>query len=499
MPLRTPTTKRVSPPVPRPENGREFEPVIGLEVHAQLATRSKLFCRCPTEFGAPPNTNTCPVCLGLPGVLPVTNRRAVELAIRLGLATHCTIRLDSQFARKNYFYPDLPKAYQISQYDRPLCEKGWVEITLPDGRLKRVGIQRIHIEEDAGKLVHDGAGGDASYVDLNRAGVPLVEIVSEPELYSAEEARLYMEKIHTLVTYLGVSHGDMEKGNLRADANVSIRPKGTAKLGTRTEVKNVNSFRFVQQAIQYEIGRQTEEVLAGHPIVQETRLYDSLGKSTYSMRSKEEAHDYRYFPDPDLPVLRITQKWVDEIRAGLPELPDTKAARFQKDYGLSAYDTGVLVSDKAVAAFFEDVVKAGASPKRAANWITGDLAARWNEDKTTVANLKFKAADLADLVRRIEAGELSSALAKQVFGAMYESGKAPAAIVQELGLKQLSDTGELEKIIAQVIAANPSQVAQYRSGKEKVIGFFVGNVMKATQGKANPSAVNDLLKKKLAG
>jgi aspartyl-tRNA(Asn)/glutamyl-tRNA(Gln) amidotransferase subunit B len=485
--------------MPTAQSVQEFEPVIGLEIHTQLATRSKLFCRCPTEFGAPPNTNTCPVCLGLPGVLPVTNRKAVELAIRMGLATHCTIRLDSQFARKNYFYPDLPKAYQISQYDRPLCERGWVDVTLPDGKVKRVGIQRIHIEEDAGKLVHDGDDRNASYVDLNRAGVPLVEIVSEPELYTPEEARLYMEKIHTLVTYLGVSNGDMEKGNLRADANVSIRPKGTAKLGTRAEIKNVNSFRYVQQAIVYEIERQSDELRAGHKIVQETRLYDPVGKSTYSMRSKEEAHDYRYFPEPDLPVLRIDQAWVDEIRAALPELPDAKAARFEKDYGLSVYDTGVLVADKATAAFFEDVVKAGASAKRAANWITGDLAAKFNEEKTTVADLKFKAADLADMVRRIDAGELSSAMGKQVFAAMYETGKTPTALVTELGLTQVSDTGALEKVIDQVIAANPSQVEQFRSGKDKVFGFFVGNVMKATQGKANPAVVNDLLKKKLAG
>jgi aspartyl-tRNA(Asn)/glutamyl-tRNA(Gln) amidotransferase subunit B len=476
----------------------EFEPVIGLEIHAQLATRSKLFCRCPTDFGAPPNAHTCPVCLGLPGVLPVTNRRAVELAIRMGLATHCTIRLDSQFARKNYFYPDLPKAYQISQYDRPLCEGGWVEFPMPDGSTKHVRITRIHIEEDAGKLIHDGDDRNSSYVDLNRAGVPLVEIVSEPDLATPEEARLYMEKIHTLVTYLGVSHGDMEKGNLRADANVSIRPKGATKLGTRAEVKNVNSFRYVQQAIVHEIARQTDEVRAGHKIVQETRLYDPVGKSTYSMRSKEDAHDYRYFPEPDLPVLRITQAWVDEIAASLPELPDAKASRFAKDYGLGAYDANVLVADAAVAAFFESVVAAGGAPKRAANWITGDLAAKFNEDKTSVADLKFSAADLADMVKRIEAGELSSAIGKQVFAAMYASGKPPATLVQELGLSQMSDTGELEKVIASVIAANPAQVEQYRSGKDKVFGFFVGNVMKATQGKANPALVNELLKKKLA-
>jgi aspartyl-tRNA(Asn)/glutamyl-tRNA(Gln) amidotransferase subunit B len=477
---------------------QEFEPVIGLEIHAQLATRSKLFCRCSTEFGAPPNANTCPVCLGLPGVLPVLNRKAVEFAIRLGLATHCTIRLDSQFARKNYFYPDLPKAYQISQYDRPLCEKGWVEIMV-EGKPKRIGITRIHIEEDAGKLVHDGADRNASYVDLNRAGVPLVEIVSEPELSSAEEARLYMEKIHSLVTYLGVSNGNMEQGNLRADANISLRPKGAKKLGTRAEIKNVNSFRFVQQAIIYEIGRQTEELRAGHAIVQETRLFDAISKTTYSMRSKEEAHDYRYFPEPDLPVLAISQSWVDEIRKTLPELPDEKAARFQSQYGLSAYDAGVMAADKAVADFFEATVAAGANAKKAANWIMGDLAARFNEDKTTVAELKFKPADLADMIRRIDGGELSSAMGKQVFAAMYGSGKSPAVLVKELGLTQVSDTGALEAIISKVLADNPGQVEQYRAGRDKVFGFFVGQVMKASQGKANPAVVNELLKKLLAG
>ncbi|HEX7927566.1 MAG TPA: Asp-tRNA(Asn)/Glu-tRNA(Gln) amidotransferase subunit GatB [bacterium] len=477
---------------------QEFEPTIGLEIHAQLATRSKLFCRCSTEFGSPPNANTCPVCLGLPGVLPVLNRRAVEFAVRMGLATHCTIRLDSQFARKNYFYPDLPKAYQISQYDKPLCEHGWVEIIV-DGKPKRVGITRIHIEEDAGKLVHDGSDKAASYVDLNRAGVPLVEIVSEPDLTSPEEARIYMEKIHSLVTYLGVSNGNMEQGNLRADANVSLKPKGAKKLGTRAEIKNINSFRFVQHAIVYEMERQAEELRAGHAIVQETRLYDSLSKTTYSMRSKEEAHDYRYFPDPDLPVLYITQPWVDEIRKTLPELPDEKAVRFQKDYELSDYDAGVIAADMAVAQLFESTVKLGANAKKAANWIMGDLAARFNEDKTTFADLKFKAADLADMIVRIDKGELSSAMGKQVFAAMYESGKSPAVLVKELGLTQVSDTGALEAIIKQVMDANAGQLAQYRGGKQQVFGFFVGQVMKASQGKANPGVVNDLLKKMLAG
>ena len=475
----------------------EFEPVIGLEIHAQLATESKLFCTCSTEFGKPANENTCPVCLGLPGVLPVTNRKAIELAVRLGLATHCTIRLDSQFARKNYFYPDLPKAYQISQYERPLCENGWVEIQV-DGQSRRIGITRIHVEEDAGKLVHEGVDPKASYVDLNRAGVPLAEIVSEPDLSSAEEARLYMEKIHSLVTYLNVSRGNMEQGNLRADANVSLRVKGSEALGTRTETKNINSFRFVRDAIAYEIDRQREELAEGRPIVLETRLYDSLSKTTHPMRSKEEAHDYRYFPEPDLPPIRLEQAWVDGIRASLPELPDQKAARYQRDFGLSAYDAGVLVADRAVAEFFEGVVAAGAAPKKAANWVMGDLAARFNEDKAGPADLKFGPDRLAEMIRMIEAGEISSKMGKAVFDELYASGKAPAEIVREKGLAQVSDESALEGIVDRVLADNPGQVAQYKSGRDKVLGYFVGQVMKATGGQANPQVVNDLLRNKLA-
>ncbi|MCZ6629306.1 MAG: Asp-tRNA(Asn)/Glu-tRNA(Gln) amidotransferase subunit GatB [SAR324 cluster bacterium] len=475
----------------------EFETVIGLEIHAQLATQSKLFCSCSTEFGRAPNTNTCPVCLGLPGVLPVLNRKAVEFAVRLGLATHCSIRMDSQFARKNYFYPDLPKAYQISQYDRPICENGWLDI-LVEGAPKRIGITRIHMEEDAGKLVHDGADPQASYVDLNRAGVPLVEIVSEPDLASPEEARLYMEKIHSLVTYLGVSHGDMEKGNLRADANISLRPQGSTELGTRTETKNINSFRFVQAALDYEISRQREELLDGNKIVQETWLYDSLSKATYSMRSKEEAHDYRYFPEPDLPVVTLDEAWVESIRESLPELPDAKFERFQSEFGLSAYDAQVLVADRATAEFFEAVVAAGADAKRAANWVSVELAAHFNTDKTRVADLKFPPAYLAEIIAMIEKGELSSKMAKTVFDVLYETGQAPAEIVKEKGLSQVSDVGELEGIVNKIIADSPGQVEQYRSGKDKVLGFFVGQVMKATRGQANPSVVNELLKKKLA-
>ena len=475
----------------------EFEPIIGLEIHAQLATQSKLFCNCSTEFGKPANTNTCPVCMGLPGVLPVLNRRAVEFAIKLGLATHCSIRLDSQFARKNYFYPDLPKAYQISQYDRPICENGWVEIHL-DGQTKRIGITRIHLEEDAGKLVHEGLDPKASYVDLNRAGVPLVEIVSEPEIASPEEARLYMEKIHSLVTYLGVSNGDMEKGNLRADANISLRPRGTTTFGTRTETKNINSFRFVQSALEYEIDRQREELLEGRKIIQETRLYDSLSKTTFAMRSKEEAHDYRYFPDPDLPVVRLDQSWVEELRAGLPELPDAKFQRYLSEYGLSEYDANVLVSDRATAEFFEEVVAEGVDVKRAANWVSVELAGKMNNDKATYGELKLTPKDLGALIALIEKGDISGKIAKTVFEEMYASGKPPADVVMEKGLAQVSDEGELEKIVDQIIAESPDQVEQFRGGRDKVFGYFVGQVMKATKGQANPSVVNDLLRKKLA-
>jgi aspartyl-tRNA(Asn)/glutamyl-tRNA(Gln) amidotransferase subunit B len=461
----------------------EFEPVIGLEIHAQLATDSKLFCGCSTEFGLAANANTCPVCMGLPGVLPVLNRRAVEFAVRLGLATHCEIRLDSQFARKNYFYPDLPKAYQISQYDRPLCEHGWLEIHV-DGKPKRIGITRIHMEEDAGKLVHEGADPSASYVDLNRAGVPLVEIVSEPELSSPEEARRYMEKIHSLVTYLEVSDGNMERGNLRADVNISLRPSGTTELGTRTETKNLNSFRFVQAALEYEIGRQREELLEGHPIVLETRLYDPMSKTTYAMRSKEEAHDYRYFPEPDLPkAYQISQYDRPLCEHGWLEIHvDGKPKRI-----------GITTAE-----FYEAVVAAGASAKRASNWVSGDLAARFNAEKTTVRDLKFPPPHLAALIDLIEKGEISGKIAKEVFDTLYETGQHPAEIVKEKGFEQVSDVGELEGIVAQVVADNPAQVEQFKSGREKVFGFFVGQVMKATRGQANPAIVNDLLRKKLA-
>ena len=475
----------------------QFESVIGLEIHAQLATQSKIFCSCSTQFGNPPNESTCPVCLGLPGALPVLNRRVLEFAIRLGLATNCTIRLDSQFSRKNYFYPDLPKAYQISQFDRPICENGWLDIEL-EGQTKRIRITRIHMEEDAGKLIHE-EHGDSSFVDLYRAGVPLLEIVSEPDLRTPEEAKAYMEKMHSIVSYLGISEGDMEKGHFRCDANVSLRPMGQEKFGTRTETKNLNSFRFVQQAITYEIARQTENILDGKRILQETRLWDSVKKNTYSMRSKEEAHDYRYFPDPDLPVIKISSGFVEQIRDQLPELPDVKKQRFMELFGLSTYDAEVLVADKQVAEYFEEVVANNADPKLVCNWISGELMRLMNENKVDIRNVGIPANSLASLIKFLHEGSISGKIAKTVFEEMVQSGEDPATIIETRGLKQVSDGGVLGRLLETLLANNPKQVEQYRTGKTQIKGFFVGQVMKETKGQANPQIVNQLLEKLLNG
>ena len=476
----------------------QFESVIGLEIHIQLATESKIFCGCSTEFGKPPNTNTCPVCLGLPGALPVLNRQVPELAAKLGLALNCEIRHDSQFARKNYFYPDLPKAYQISQFDRPICENGWLDIHTESRGKSRIGITRIHMEEDAGKLVHEDAGTE-SMVDLNRAGVPLLEIVSEPDIRSADEAKAYMEKIHAIATTIGVSDGDMEKGHLRCDANVSLRPEGKNEFGTRTETKNLNSFRFVQHAIDYEIERQREEILDGETIVQETRLWDTDRKVTFSMRSKEEADEYRYFPDPDLPLVRLSTELIETLRKKLPELPDAKMQRFMEEYGLNDYDAGVLTASQELSEYFEKVLVDGAAPKIACNWITGDLTRVMNESGKTLSEINLSPENLANLTILIDQGEISSKIAKTVFAEMLDSGKTPNTIIEEKGLKQITDEKELGRIVEELLASNPQQVKQYREGKTKVIGFFVGQMMKQTQGKGDPAVINRLLKEKLDG
>ena len=473
-----------------------YEAVIGLEVHAQLQTNTKIFCGCETAFGEEANTRTCPVCIGMPGVLPVLNRKAVEYIIKTGVATHCTISPTSRFARKNYFYPDLPKGYQISQYELPLCEKGYVEIVV-DGAVKRIGLTRIHLEEDAGKNLHQ-AGGNASLVDLNRAGTPLMEIVSEPDLRTPEEATEYLKKLRAILRYIEVSDADMEKGNFRCDCNVSIRPAGSKELGTRAEVKNVNSFKFVQKALEYEIRRQAQVLDEGGRVVQETRLFDSTKGVTFSMRSKEEAHDYRYFPEPDLVPVVTAREVVDEIRATIPELPDAKRERFVKDYGLPEYDADMLTQTRSLAAYYEEAAKLSGQPKVISNWMMGELMRLLNAEGREIEDCPVRPDRLAGMIKMISDGTISTKIAKTVFEEMYKSGKDAGVVVQEQGLTQVSDTGAIEQIIAEVIKANPAQHADYRAGKEKLFGFFVGQVMKASKGKANPDLVNQLLKKKLS-
>jgi len=477
----------------------EWETVIGLEIHAQLATRSKIFSGSATAYGAAPNTQANLVDLGYPGVLPVLNGEAVKMAVCFGLATGSRIARRSVFARKNYFYPDLPKGYQISQYERPVVEDGLLEIVLEDGTRKTVGITRAHLEEDAGKSLHEDFHG-LSGIDLNRAGTPLLEIVSEPDLRSAKEAVAYMKKIHTLVRYLGICDGNMQEGSFRCDANVSVRPKGQAEFGTRAEIKNLNSFRFVERAINYEVERQIDVLEGGGKVVQETRLYDPDRGETRSMRSKEEANDYRYFPDPDLLPLAIGDDLVESVRAGLPELPDEKAARFVRDFGLSDYDAGVLTASRETADYYETVVaRLGGSPKLAANWVMGELAGALNKDNLDVTQSRVGAESLAGLLARIADDTISGKIAKEVFEAMWSEGRDADAIIEARGLRQITDTSAIEKAIDEVMARSPQQLAEYRSGKDKLFGFFVGQVMKATQGKANPVQLNELLKRKLGG
>jgi len=477
----------------------EWETVIGLEIHAQLATKSKIFSGSATAYGAGPNTQANLVDLGYPGVLPVLNGAAVRMAVKFGLATGSTISRRSIFARKNYFYPDLPKGYQISQYERPVVERGSLEIVLEDGTRKTIGITRAHLEEDAGKSLHEDFHG-LSGIDLNRAGTPLLEIVSEPDMRSAREAIAYLKKIHTLVQYLEICDGNMQEGSFRCDANVSVRPKGRAEFGTRAEIKNVNSFRYVERAINYEVERQIELIEGGGKVVQETRLYDPDKGETRSMRSKEEANDYRYFPDPDLLPLAIDEPLIEAVRRTLPELPDEKAARFIREHELSAYDAGVLTGSRDMAEFYENVVRRlGGQPKLAANWVMGDLSGALNKENLEIGQSRIDSDRLAGLLARIVDHTISGKIAKEVFEAMWAGGATADAIIAAKGLQQITDTSAIDRAIDDVMARNPGQLAEYRSGKDKLFGFFVGQVMKATGGKANPAQLNELLKRKLSG
>ena len=473
----------------------KYEPVIGLEVHVQLRTKTKIFSHSSHAFGNEPNTQTDPVVLGLPGALPVLNREAVSLAIRASLAINCEVNPYSQFARKNYFYPDLPKGYQISQYDHPLAEHGWLDIQT-DEVSKRIGITRLHMEEDAGKTIHDGFPDSHrySYVDLNRAGAPLCEIVSEPDLRSADEAVAYLNELKLLIQFARASDCDMEKGQLRCDANVSVRPRGSAKFGTRCEIKNLNSFRFVKQAIQYEIARQVALVENGGTVVQETRLFNTATGATAGMRGKEDSHDYRYFPEPDLPPLVITDEWMSAIRGEMPELPPAMRKRFVEDYGLSDYDAKVLTLTASTAAYFESAVRAAGNPKATSNWVQGELMGALNAAGKSIDESPVGAAELGELVALVNKGTLSGKLAKEVFAKMFETGKTAPEIIEAEGLRQISDAGELEQIISEILARSERQVEQYRGGKKGVIGYFVGQVMKATRGQANPKLVNQLLR-----
>jgi aspartyl-tRNA(Asn)/glutamyl-tRNA(Gln) amidotransferase subunit B len=473
----------------------EYEAVIGLEVHAQLLTDSKAFCSCTTRFGADPNTHTCPICLGMPGVLPVLNRKALEFAVRMALACNCTINEISRFARKNYYYPDLPKNYQISQYELPVAEHGWIDVETDRGA-RRIGITRVHLEEDAGKLIHDETR-PVSYVDLNRTGVPLMEVVSEPDIRSPEEAAEYLRTLRAILMYLEICDGNMEEGSFRCDANVSVRPAGEDSLGVKTELKNMNSFRNVQRGLQYEIDRQIQALKEGERIIQETRLFDAASGATASMRSKEQAHDYRYFPDPDLLPLRVEAARVEKIRSELPELPSEKKKRFVEQFGIPAYDAGVLTASRDLAAYFERTVGLFPQPKAVSNWIMTELMRMLKGEESGIAACPVKPEQLAELLSLIDKGAISGKMAKSVFEEMYATGKGASSIIEEQGLAQISDTDELTRLIRTVLDDNPGEVEKFLGGKSKILGFFVGQVMKATKGKANPALVNQILAEEL--
>ncbi|GAB7058054.1 MULTISPECIES: Asp-tRNA(Asn)/Glu-tRNA(Gln) amidotransferase subunit GatB [unclassified Paenibacillus] len=474
---------------------KKYETVIGLEVHVELHTKSKIFCGCSTSFGAPPNTHTCPVCLGHPGVLPVLNKQAVEYAMKAAMALNCRIATESKFDRKNYFYPDSPKAYQISQYDKPIGEHGWIEIEV-NGETKRIGITRVHLEEDAGKLTHVD-GGYATLADYNRVGTPLIEIVSEPDLRSPEEARAYLEKIKAIMQYCDVSDVKMEEGSLRCDANISLRPFGQKEFGTKTELKNMNSFRGVQRGLEYEEWRQADVLDSGGHIVQETRRWDEAQGKTLTMRSKEEAHDYRYFPDPDLVSLYIDEEWKARVRASIPELPDARKKRYISEYGLPSYDAEVITSSIKLADFFEESLNFTKDAKAVSNWIMGDLLGYLNANSLELADVKITGKGLGEMIGLIEKGTISSKIAKTVFKSMLETGKDPQTIVEEQGLVQISDEGAIKAVVDQIVNNNPQSVADYKAGKEKAVGFLVGQVMKETKGKANPGLVNKLIIERL--
>ena len=476
----------------------KYEPVIGLEVHVQLGTKTKIFCSCPVEFGAAPNTHVCPVCLGLPGALPVMSRQAVDLAIKAAVALHAQVNPFSRFARKNYFYPDLPKGYQISQYDQPLAEHGYLDILSATGK-KRIGVTRVHMEDDAGKSLHEGFrdSDQYTYVDLNRSGTPLIEIVSEPDMRSPDEAYAYVTEMKQVLQYIGVSDCDMEKGQLRCDANVSVRPRGTEKFGTKAEVKNLNSFRYLKLALEYEIERQVELIESGGKVAQETRLYNATTGKTVGMRSKEQAHDYRYFPEPDLVPLRVSEHWLKYVTANLPELPADRRDRLVNSYGLREYDAQVLTLSRETGDYFERATAVSGDGRTTANWVVGDLMGLLKANNREISDSPVKAEELGELVKLIGQGELSGKLAKEILPKMFATGEAASIIMEREGLKQISNAGALETAVDEVLAANPKQVEQYRGGKTAVLGFLVGQVMKATRGQGNPAAVNELLKKKL--